>query len=307
MILPRTDSLTDYCAFGLRIESEMPLPELTRSDSPAYLGMVPVNVKKSDLSAMWAEYEPVKESIALVGRQVLFRIPDTAIFCVDGDSILFSPCEGASEDKIRLFVLGTCMGIVLMQRQILPLHGSAVAIRGKAYVIAGASGAGKSTLASTLLGRGCSLLSDDLIAVTLAADGTPMVMPAYPQQKMWQESIDRLGMSSAHLTPLYDRETKFAVPVPAKFCNEPLPLAGVYELIKTETTATMKAINGLERFHTLLNHTFRGFLIDRLGLMEWHFGTLARFVNRIDMYRIKRASSGFSAHALADGLLETIH
>ena len=36
------------------------------------------------------------------------------------------------EDIIRLYILGTCMGAILMQRKILPLHGSAIAINGKA-------------------------------------------------------------------------------------------------------------------------------------------------------------------------------
>ena len=59
-------------------------------------------------------------------------------------------------------------GALLMQRKILPLHGSAVAIDGKAYAIVGDSGAGKSTLASAFLNKGYQLLSDDVIAVSLS-------------------------------------------------------------------------------------------------------------------------------------------
>ena len=74
----------------------------------------------------------------------------------------------ADEDKIRLYILGTCMGALLMQRKILPLHGSAIAIDGKAYAFVGDSGAGKSTLASAFLSKGYKLLSDDVIAVSLS-------------------------------------------------------------------------------------------------------------------------------------------
>ena len=49
-----------------------------------------------------------------------------------------------------------------------PLHGSAIAIDGKAYAIVGDSGAGKSTLASAFLNQGYQLLSDDVIAVSLS-------------------------------------------------------------------------------------------------------------------------------------------
>ena len=54
-----------------------------------------------------------------------------------------------------------------MQRKVLPLHGSAIAINGKAYAIIGDSGAGKSTLALAFLNRGYRLLTDDVIAVSL--------------------------------------------------------------------------------------------------------------------------------------------
>ena len=40
------------------------------------------------------------------------------------------------------------------EKDILPLHGSAVAINGKAYAFMGNSGAGKSTLASALINQG---------------------------------------------------------------------------------------------------------------------------------------------------------
>ena len=74
------------------------------------------------------------------------------------------------EDVIRLYILGTCMGAILMQRKILPLHGSAIEIDGKAYAIVGDSGAGKSTLASAFLKQGYQLVSDDVIAVSLSQE-----------------------------------------------------------------------------------------------------------------------------------------
>ena len=50
---------------------------------------------------------------------------------------IVSPLKRYDEDVIRLYILGTCMGAILMQRRIFPLHGSAVAINGKAYAFVG--------------------------------------------------------------------------------------------------------------------------------------------------------------------------
>ncbi len=150
----------------------------------------------------------------------LFKIPHTGLFLIkDGKEIFFTPLKGASDDHIRLYLLGTCMGAILLQRKILPLHGSAVVIDGKAYAIVGDSGAGKSTLASAFLKRGYSLLSDDVIPVSMSEENGPMVTPAYPQQKLWLESLNQFGMESSDYRPLFERETKFAIPVQSQFAE----------------------------------------------------------------------------------------
>ncbi|QNK59904.1 aldolase [Paenibacillus sp. PAMC21692] len=289
---------TRYRSFGMVIESEFPLPELRPFDASHddAQSLPRVVMSERPLEALWQELRSDHEHLAVGEGFVLIRVPDTAIFAMkDGNEIWISPFENADRDKIRLYLLGSCMGIILMQQRILPLHGSAIAINGHAYAIVGASGAGKSTLSSYLLEQGHTLLSDDLIAVhTREQEVAPIVMPAYPQQKIWQESMQLLGRSAAGLKPLFERETKFAVPVPDAFCDRPLPLAGIFELVKDGNNTNIVPIEKLERFHTLLRHTFRGFLLEPLGLMEWHFQTLAEFAGRIDMFRLSRPSVGDS-------------
>ncbi|GBG08889.1 aldolase [Paenibacillus agaridevorans] len=291
-----------YRSFGLIIESEFRLPELRlidSADSGMNGNMPDVVITRQPLEKLWQELTKVNEFLAVGENSVLIRVPDTAIFGIkDGRTIEVSSSPTADEDKIRLYLLGSCMGILLMQKRILPLHGSAVAIDGQAYAIVGASGAGKSTLSSYLMEQGHELLSDDLIAVHIGEGGNPIVMPAYPQQKIWQESMQLLGKSTAGLKPIYKRETKFAVPVEGAFLDTPLPLAGVFELTKHDKNAEIVSIAGLERFHAMLRHTFRGFLLEPLGLMEWHFRTLSRFAGRIDMFRLSRPFDGDSLACL---------
>ena len=112
------------------------------------------------------------------------------------------------------------MGALLIQRKIVPLHGSAIEIDGKAYAVIGESGAGKSTLASAFLSQGYKLLSDDVIAVTFSQNQTPFVIPAYPQQKLWQTSLDQFEMEASNFRPIIEREAKYAIPVSTKFSSE---------------------------------------------------------------------------------------
>ncbi|PFU35428.1 aldolase, partial [Bacillus cereus] len=94
-----------------------------------------------------------------------------------------------------------------------------------------------------------------------------VVHPSYAQQKLWQESINELGMEVAQFSPLFERETKYAVPVNSQFFPDPLRLAGVIELVKTQgEDIEMIRIEGLTRLYKLYQHTFRNSLISKLGL-----------------------------------------
>jgi hypothetical protein len=296
-----------YKAFGLCIASEVLMPELSQALSPDE----PINVaiEITDLTDLWNQSGRQNEIYVVKQNFFMFQVADTAIFAIqNGDTIQVSPIAGADEAKIRLFLLGSCMGALLMQRKILPLHGSAIAIDGKAYAFVGHSGAGKSTLASAFINKGYQLLSDDVIAVTFTEAGIPMVMPAYPQQKLWQESLVEFGMETSNYQSIFQRETKFLVPVSDHFLAEPIPLAGVFELRPTENDqVAMLHIEGLSRLSTLFCQTFRSSLLAQLQLLDWHFETTVKISKHIEMYQLHRPNTGFTAPQLTSLILETVH
>lgn len=260
-----------YTAFGFKIFSEYFLPELKGLQCRE--GKVDLVIRRENLSNLWSKYVKndsyyyIKENLCMV------RVPNVGIYKIEnGSTISVSPFESSKDDQVRLYILGTCMGVILMQRKILPLHGSCIAIDGKAYAIVGDSGAGKSTLASAFINRGFQILTDDVIAVVEDKDNIPKVIPSYPQQKLWQESLDYFGVGSIQFKRIYDRETKFAIPITENFHDKSLPLAGIFELNKTdEHEIEILPVQQLERFTTLYYNTYRNFMINRSGLLEWHF------------------------------------
>ncbi|MGG3943996.1 aldolase [Peribacillus psychrosaccharolyticus] len=295
-----------YKAFGFTIFSDISLPEIPHHNLET--GLADIIIKKTDLSQLMSERSSVTEHFVVKENSITFHVPEIATFQIrNGNEILVSPLNNSDEDYHRLYILGTCMGAILMQRKILPLHGSAIAIDGKAYAFVGDSGAGKSTLASAFLNRGYQLLSDDVIPVTISAENIPIVTPAYPQQKLWMESLNQFGMESDQYKPIVERETKFAVPVSSQFANQQLPLAGIVELIKTDDLEiSITPITKMARFHTLFTHTYRNFFLAGAGLMDWHFVTSAKMVNNLSFYQLQRPVSRFTAHDLTELILSTI-
>lgn len=236
----------------------------------------------------------------------LFHVPETAVYSVAGGThIEITPYPAADEAKIRLFLLGTCMGVLLMQRGILPLHGSAVVIDGKVYAIVGESGAGKSTLAAAFAREGYPLMTDDVIAVDFA-DGAALVHSSYPQQKLWEESIEQLGMHNRDYSSIYQRVNKYAVPIRSRFCREALPLAGIVELVKSdEPESSIRACNQLEGLHALNVHTYRKSLLHLMNRHQWQFECIARLASELPVYRLRRPEEGFSAFDLVDQIIRT--
>lgn len=234
---------------------------------------------------------------------IIFKVPNKGIFLIqNGNEIIYSPINETQDESLRLYILGTCMSAILMQRKIFPLHRSSIAINDKAYAIVEDSGAGKSTLAKAFLNRGFHLLSDDVIPITFSDQHTPIVIPSYPQQKLWVESLNHFGLESSQ--PLIERDTKFSVPVSAQFINEQMPLAGIYELIKIESNKlSLMPIQSMVRFQTLFNHPYRNLFIEGSGLMEWHFDTSAKLVETISLFRICRPISGFTADEIVELIL----
>ncbi|CAH0137122.1 HPr kinase/phosphorylase [Peribacillus sp. Bi96] len=297
-----------YRAFGLNLFSEIPLPEVPRLGISK--DMTDVEIEYGDLSELWEKQVLLpKQKYVVEDHMVMFQVPGIAIFKIqEGKKITVSPISNSDEDHIRLYILGTCMGIILLQKKVLPLHGSAIDINGKAYAFIGDSGAGKSTLAAAFLKEGFQLLSDDVIPVSLSKDNKPFITPSYPQQKLWQESLQAFGIEKKDYQPLFERETKFSVPVTSSFSNKPLPLSSVFELVKTEHgEVTLQKINQLERFRTLFCHTYRNFLVPRLGLMEWHFMESVNILNKIHMYQLHRPNTGFTVNNLVSQILENIN
>ncbi len=295
-----------YQAFGFNIVSEIDLPELQEEIVSDLKGKIEISI--GDLTEMWSEVSDEKNGPFVVTKEyILFRVEGTGIFLIrDGNSIVVSPLQNEKEDEIRLYILGTCMGALLLQNDIIPLHGSILSIHGKAYGIVGECGAGKSTLARAFLRKGYKLLSDDLIPVTFH-DNAPLVIPSYPYQKLWEESLSEFNMKSEQYNPIVHRETKYSVPIDDLFEQNKLPLAGIFVLNKQEENCIdmieLKSINAIQE---LFEHTYRNFLIERLGKVNWHFHLSTKILEHVKIYKLFRPTSRFTANELTEVILKEI-
>jgi len=284
-----------YQVYGLYIVSDILLPELMTAIDMPYtpevsirLGTVPVEI--SGTIETTKSYQASK-------NQFLFQVPGVARYYVtNGNCIVVEPDEQAEETSLRLFLLGTAFGSLLMQRGILPIHGSAVVINGCCVIFTGVSGAGKSTLLAAFRKQGYSFLTDDVAAVTVGEEGIARVQSAYPQQKLWRDSAETIGLNIVTLTPFYRgiSKDKYAVPVHKGFWHKPAPLVAVYELgAERCRDVTFRPLSGVDKLAVLLSHTYRPWLINGLGLKAEHFKQCVAVAGQVAVSRLIRPEGVF--------------
>lgn len=188
--LPTETKFYTYSAFGLVISSPLQCPELTCAVGPAH-----VKIEFRKIAAGFDSPKTASVRFKANPQQLLLEVDGVARFLIqNGSEIVIDRIEGASDECVRLFLLGSAFGALLHQRGTLVLHGSAIAVGQECVMFIGYSGAGKSTLAAALRSRGHGCLSDDLCAIELNENGVPHVLPAYPQAKLWLDSLDQLNV-----------------------------------------------------------------------------------------------------------------
>jgi hypothetical protein len=304
-----------YKVFGLHVSSDILLPELVAidtSDMPEVnirLGKVHEDViinLNSDINKN-EMYRAVKNEFSLIVSGV------ASYYVTNGNSITVEPAEQSKETSVRLFLLGTAFGALLMQRGILPFHGSAVVINGCCVIFTGTSGAGKSTLLTAFIKKGYLFLTDDVAAVTMDNEGVFWVHPAYPQQKLWRDSAETMKIDITGLTPFYSYNSseKFAVPALKSFCQAPAPLAAVYELevgigVEKQCSTNIRRLENIDKLAVIISHTYRPWLIDKLGLKEAHFKQCVAVARQVAVSRLTRPEGIIFVEEQANHILQDL-
>lgn len=290
-----------YTAYDLSIECDISLPELL-SDWGGADELPDVHIRMGAISASGLSGGKQLGPFLWANRESLWlQVPNVARFLVQsGSSILIDPEPGIDEDSIRVFLLGSAFGALLIQRDVLVLHGNAIRIGDSCMVCVGDSGAGKSTLAAGFMQRGYGILSDDVVPV----DGACRAVPGFPRIKLWKDVADQLQIDTAGLRRIRPNIEKFNYPLGDHFVRESLPIRWVYVLCGDNLEGIrMQGIVGMQRFLPLRNNTYRMRYLHAMALNAEHMQLCGKLAGRIRLANVYRPRTGFELDALIDNLL----
>ena len=285
-----------YKAFGLVIESELPIPQLAEvHDVQPNVRIVPARLR--------GIVDPDAPTTA-EGGCIIPTLTETLFRVTGGSLIEADVCDGDSDSNVAVYLMGSCMGAILVQRGFMLLHGSCVTDGKRSVLITGDSGAGKSTTAAEFLKRGWRLVTDDVTCV-FEQDSVPMVQASYPSQKLWQDALDHYEKSSADIHSLYfseDRE-KFGIDVSESFFDGICPLSMVVRLVAADHSTCLSPMEGMAKVDQLMRNTYRLYLIEKRHIQR-HFQRCVNLAGKIPMALAVRENGKQCAETICDLIIK---
>ena len=296
-----SNALQHYSAYNCIFASDIELPELMPPSSHAspeislHSGVVPPSLTEPIVHNSF--YQIRKNTWLITAEDVA-----GARFLVrEGCEIIVERVSPSDDRLIRLCLLGSCMGALLLQRGLVPFHGNAIATDRGAIILAGVSGAGKSTLTLALLQRGYRLLADDLSPVALKEGKVPLVQPGFPRLKLWADTCNRFGIDPSALSPIHPDLAKFHYPVGPRFCAAALPLHTVYILVpECREQPTLERLTGVDKIKGLQAQFYKMYFSEAQRNWPWLFKSLTSMACHAHICLIRRPQAGCRLDQLAD-------
>ena len=169
---------------------------------------------------------------------------------------------GLDPRTLALVLIGPVAALVLHQLGQPSLHASAVQLRGRAVVFLGPPGQGKSTLAASLLRRGATLLTDDILPLR-ARDDAVFAVPSVPLMKLADDAPAPALDVAQPLPPVSANHPKRLLTLAGSYAFAPGParVDTVYVLERYDPLASgrtdvgTRPLSGREALGALLTHT----------------------------------------------------
>lgn len=293
-----------YWGFGLHIVSEIEFPELLI----AAFEVADVRIVLGKISSpTTAEATQNKFGVRLITNdELIFAVKDVAGYHIAKGEIIVVEVDDNNLylRNVRLFLLATAFAALLLQRNMLPLHASAVVIQDKLVLVAGDSGAGKSTTTAGLAKNGYPIFSDDIVVLQKGESNDVSVTASYPMIKLWDDTLVNLEHEmfddrSFEIRPGMD---KYGIFFHENFITKSYPVSKIFILKKADCTEiTHKILHGGKAFSELTNQIYRKGLLRSNHLKKLSFRLLTGLSQTCTIYEITRPEN-----CLAENLLQHV-
>ncbi len=311
--VPASNKHFYYHTYGLKIESQLELPELHETppcDQPDVTIETPgveEQLEGATFRNGWLEMGNERCQINIEGI-ARYRIEHGQRVLLDR-RVPRDVDPAADPGDVRLFLLGGALGALLHQRQWLPLHVSALKTPGGVWAFTGHSGAGKSTLGAWLHHTlGWPLVTDD-VAVIKPHEDKPYLHPGPPRVKLWKDALAALDIQIDGLVRDLTRADKYHLMLREGFQNTAYPLTALVMLERSNDgeSSTLERIKGVEAFKVVMTSLYRPEMAEEFSDPRGLIKHCAALVSKIRVYRFRRPWSLLDIEENLEPLLSEIN
>ena len=305
-----------YRAYGVTISSDVEIPELAPAPADRALPEVRVRLIASrpiPQPAEWIRrsFTPDGElflACARIEDGYLLRFEKFADFAVrpGGRAIECARKEpGVSLATLRHLLLDHAFPMALNLSGKEVLHATAIVSNHGACAFIGPTGSGKSTLAGSFLRCRHPLLADDCLVVE--ESDRILATPAYPGLRLWQDSMAALSSESDRALRVAGYSSKARLLGPrasAGFPREPLPLAGIYRVIRQDAAGAPR-IETMSARQSLIQLVSSAFLIDNTdpAVLSRQFAFFGRLLAQVPVRQLIIPNDFSALPAARDAIL----
>lgn len=284
-----------YQVYGLTVQSELELPELCpitpcKCEATVRFGDVPDCLDDSINDFDWISYS---------SRRCLLRIENIGRFLVEkGNTIIVDRRLDRSRERgfevpaadVRVFLLGSAFGALLHQRDLLPLHVSAVESSGGIWAFTGNSGAGKSTMAGWFHRKySWPMISDD-VSVIRPEFEEALLFPGPRKLKLWEDAVEYLGCKDEKLVQDLTNTPKFQLYLSDLNQYQPQPMRGLVALERCDEgeRPRLEKLKGAQALKVIMDAVYRPYMAEWFRDPGELMQNLVKLCNQVDVYRFRR-------------------
>lgn len=287
--------------YGLNVQSDIELPgampcsPVASPDVVLSLGAIPEFIRGSQKKGYGTWTNGFTSA--------WFFTPNAAEFYVEqGNKVTISPIENPNWDLISSLFLSAGMCLILLQRNEPVFHGSALEYKGKAFIVSGDSGAGKSSVSFELMKKPYGFLADDTVRVH-NVNGTFMVEPSYPQQKVCRDMALRMGLQLEKLRYIDEERDKFAKMCVDRYLTQGVPLKAMIILRKDPQAQEVyfRELSGQDYVESMTNAFYLAMTYQNIvGFPAELMMQLIAMASQIKVFSVCRPAAGNTLQAVTD-------
>lgn len=281
-----------YHNYGIRIASDIPLPMLTPCDTE----QIDLEIKKASLSQKVSQPLVHTDFFTANENEILIYMDENAkIMAKNGNQLLYDVPNHYPTDKLCAYLISSGIGAILTLRKTFVIHGNALHLNGKTFLVMGRSGAGKSTTTAAFLQQGAQIIAEDVTPLDIQAEQV-CVIPGQSYHKLKQDTLQLLDIEegqSVFTSPMTQKQ--FIAPAENKICRATKTLDAIFWLTKQEERqAHCHRLSALDALWPIRCNTYAYRFIKGVQDLPLHFKQVTRLAERIPCFALTRPSSGNS-------------